>query len=373
MITSYYRPTKVIIHPSAIEANVANAVKHLPEGKELFAVVKADGYGHGAIETARAAVKGGATGFCVATLDEGIQLRDAGFTEPVLILGVMEAQYIPLAVDYQLSVTAATLQWLDEAAQILEQDSNHSIPLRIHIKVDTGMGRLGFVQLTDLKEAVQKVQETPRMAWEGIFTHFATADSGDTTYWKEQQTNFSEALAALPDRPRYIHISNSATALWREDTIGNMVRYGIAMYGLNPSGHELEVAEPLYPAMELVSRFSQVKQVLPGTHIGYGATYTSAEAEWIGTVPIGYADGWLRQMQGFSVLVDGKFCEIVGRVCMDQIMIRLPEEYALETKVTLVGRNGDKEISLQDVADKLGTIHYEVACTLSDRIPREYK
>lgn len=373
MITSHYRPTKAIIHTDAIVKNVANAVKRLPEGKELFAVVKADGYGHGAIETAHAAVKGGAKGFCVATLDEGIQLREAGFTQPILVLSVVEAQFIYLALDYQLSVTAATLEWLKEAEEILNQSANSSKQLSIHIKVDTGMSRIGFVALSDLQEAVQKVQAHPRMVWEGIFTHFATADTTDTAYWEIQKQKFSEALAALPERPRYIHISNSATALWHDEAIGNMVRYGIAMYGLNPSGGELALNEPLYPAMELVSQLVQVKKVPQKTCIGYGATYTSDKEEWIGTVPIGYADGWVRHLQGFSVLVQGEFCEIVGRVCMDQIMIRLPEEVALGTKVTLVGKNNGKEISLQDVASWLDTIHYEVACNFSDRIPREYQ
>lgn len=373
MITSYHRPTKAIIHNEAIRKNVANAVERLPKDKELFAVVKADGYGHGAIETAHAAVSGGAKGFCVATLDEGIQLREAGFLHPILILEPVEPSYILLAADYQLSVTAATLEWLEKVAGILAERRDYSNQLSLHIKIDSGMGRIGFTSSDSLKKAVQQIQNDQRMTWDGIYTHFATADSPDSSYWEEQKERFSAMLADLPCLPRYVHVANSATALWHSEEIGNMVRFGVAMYGLNPSGNGMELDYPLYPAMELVSQLSQVKKVPQAARIGYGATYTSSEEEWIGTVPIGYADGWLRRMQGFSVLVDGKFCEIVGRVCMDQIMIRLPKAYGAGTKVTLIGENGGEIISMQEVADYLDTIHYEVACTISGRIPREYK
>lgn len=145
------------------------------------------------------------------------------------------------------------------------------------------------------------------------------------------------------------------------------------MYGLNPSGGELDLPYPLKPAMQLVSALVQTKQLHPGEMIGYGATYTAKETEWIGTVPIGYADGWLRKMQGTQVLVDGQFCEIIGRVCMDQLMIRLPRKYELGEKVTLIGEDQGKSITMQQIADHLETIHYEIACTLSERIPREYQ
>lgn len=182
-----------------------------------------------------------------------------------------------------------------------------------------------------------------------------------------------EVLKKLSELPRYVHVSNSATALWHDETIGNMIRYGVAMYGLNPSGHALPEVYPLQPALELVSELIQVKKLPAGEGIGYGETYITPEAEWIGTIPIGYADGWLRKMQGFSLLVEGNYCETIGRVCMDQLMIRLPQEFPVGTKVTLIGKNADKEITMQDVADQLGTIHYEVACGLGQRIPREYQ
>lgn len=370
LITSYHRPTKAIIHLQAIQKNVAQAVEKLSSETELFAVVKADGYGHGAVATAQAALVGGATGFCVATIDEGLQLREAGFTQPILVLGVVDVRGAAVAAEYQLSVTVATIDWLISAQPILQATTQ---PLKVHLKVDTGMGRIGFLTTDELKTALQLLADDPLFEWEGIFTHFATADSPDTAYWQEQQQAFTAFLDSLAELPRYVHLNNSAAALWHPDRIGNLVRYGVAMYGLNPSGHALALEEALAPAMELVSELIQVKEVPPGTHISYGATYTSQETEWIGTVPIGYADGWLRKMQGFSLLVDGQYCEIVGRVCMDQLMIRLPKEYPLGTVVTLIGENQGQRITMQEVADYLETIHYEVACTISDRVPREYR
>ncbi|WP_165004228.1 MULTISPECIES: alanine racemase [unclassified Enterococcus] len=372
MVVAWHRPTKAVIHTQAITENVANELARLPEGKELFAVVKANGYGHGAVEAAQAAVAGGATGFCVANLDEGVELREAGFTQPILVLNMIPYDALTLAVAHDLSITAGTWEWLQKTAAVLEE-SKMDHPLRLHLKVDTGMGRIGFLTPNGVKEAAEFIQKNPYLYWEGLFTHFSTADQADDTYWNLQKQRFEDAVAVLPELPRYVHVSNSATALWHSEIIGNMIRYGAAMYGLNPSGHALPEVYPLKPALELVSELIQVKQLAAGEGIGYGETYVTSQPEWIGTVPIGYADGWLRKMQGFSLLIDGNYCETVGRVCMDQLMVRLPHEMPVGTKVTLIGKNQNEEITMQDVADQLGTIHYEVACILGLRIPREYQ
>lgn len=370
MVTSIHRPTKAIINLNAIVKNIQNILQQLPQTTNLFAVVKADGYGHGATAVAHAALKGGASGFCVATIDEGIELREAGITQPILVLGLVEISYLQLLSEYDLAFPVATVEWLQEAFEMLQVEQLPR-PLKIHLKVDTGMGRIGFLAPESVNEAVRLIEAIPQMKWEGIFTHFATADQADKTYYETQKNRFLAVLEDLPYQPRYVHDSNSATALWHEP-IGNLVRYGVALYGLNPSGHALTAPYQLEPALELVSQIVQVKQLPTGSGIGYGETYITPQAEWIGTIPIGYADGWLRKLQGFSVLVDGKFCEIVGRVCMDQIMVRLPGEVAVGTKVTLVGKNGGEAITLEEVAEKLETIHYEVACGISPRVPREY-
>lgn len=371
MTVTIHRPTKAVIHTQAITDNVKNEISRLPEGRELFAVVKANGYGHGAVASANAAKAGGATGFCVATIDEGIQLREAGITDPILILGVVDIAYLEIVSDYQLAFPVASEAWLVKATAKLSE-VRLSNPLQVHLKVDTGMGRIGFLTPAAVQAAVKMIEDEPQMVWEGIFTHFATADQADAAYWQQQNQRFKAVLDTLVEFPRYIHVSNSATALWHEEPIGNMVRYGVALYGLNPSGIALSEPYPLYPALELVSQLVQVKFLAKGEGIGYGETYITPEGQWIGTVPIGYADGWLRKMQGFHVLVDGQFCEIVGRVCMDQIMILLPYEVPEGTRVTLIGANHGAEITMQAVADHLETIHYEVACLISERVPREY-
>lgn len=372
MAVGWHRPTKLVIDTQAIMENVCNEVKRMPESTELFAVVKANGYGHGAVQSAKAAKKGGATGFCVAILDEAIELRQAGITDPILILSVVDISYIDLLLEYDLSVTVTTQEWLEQAINYLTTIETQA-SLKIHIKVDTGMGRIGFTNSQTTTQAVELVQSATCLIWEGLFTHFSTADEADISYFNKQEQRFQDIISELKQLPKYVHVSNSATALWHPDNVGNMIRFGIAMYGLNPSGNLLPEPYLLKPALSLVSALIQVKELPEGEGIGYGNTYTTSSDEWIGTVPIGYADGWLRHLQGFSVLVNGNKCEIVGRICMDQCMIRLPEKVAVGTRVTLIGDDNGETITMQMVAEKLETIHYEVACTFSERMPREYK
>ncbi len=246
-------------------------------------------------------------------------------------------------------------------------------PLHVHLALDTGMGRIGFQTPVDLAAAVHTLRQAGSpFDFEGIFTHFATADQADDTYFTHQLNNWKTLIAAVDDLPRYVHVSNSATSLWHQACNGNLVRFGVALYGLNPSGRELSAPYTLQPALSLTAQLSFVKKLAKGKSISYGATYTAQQDEWIGTVPIGYADGYERRLQGFHVLVDGQVCEIVGRVCMDQMMVRLPHEVPVGTTVTLVGQDGDNAITLQDIADYCGTIHYEIACGLAPRVPRVY-
>lgn len=370
MVVSYHRPTRVVVDLAAIKHNVQQEVQQQKGQRDVFAVVKANGYGHGAVPVAKAALAGGATGFCVATLDEGVALRESGLTEPILVLGIVEVAWLPLVLEYNLVIPVATNAWLQEA-QAFYQANKLEGTITLHVTIDTGMGRIGFQTIEEVLEALQFVDQTEGFLVEGVFTHFSTADEVDQTYFLKQSQRFEQFVAQLPIRPRYIHGSNSATALWHEDQ-GNLVRLGIAMYGQNPSGGVLKEPYPLQAAMSLESALVQVKEVPTGEGIGYGKTYETTESQWIGTVPIGYADGFVRGMQGFKVLVEGHYCEIVGRVCMDQLMIRLPHAFPVGTKVTLIGKNKDQEITMQEVADYLGTIHYEVICLLSDRIPRVY-
>jgi alanine racemase len=218
------------------------------------------------------------------------------------------------------------------------------------------------------------ISSDERLEIEGIFTHFATADEVDQTYFNQQIELFHDLLTVLEEQPKYIHCSNSAAALRFSKANFNAVRLGIAMYGLTPSSEiEHEIPFPLKEAFSLRSRLVHVKKLNKGDKVSYGATYEAEAEEWIGTIPIGYADGWIRRLQGQEVLVEGKRVPIVGRICMDQCMVKLPHEVAVGTTVTLIGRENEEFISVNEIAQKLETINYEVPCIISTRVPRLYK
>ena len=366
MKTSPHRPTKALINLGAIRYNIQQMGAHIPEGTLKWAVVKANAYGHGAIAVATA-IQDDVDGFCVSNIDEAIELRQAGISKKILILGISEVESIALAQEFDITLTVAGLEWLES---LLATESDLA-GLTVHLKIDSGMGRIGFRSASEAQQAQASLKKQGANV-EGIFTHFATADEESDSYFKQQLDCFKGILDDLQEVPEIVHASNSATTLWHAETIFNAVRMGDAMYGLNPSGQVLDLPYELKPALTLESAIVHVKTVETGACMGYGATYQADSEQVIATLPIGYADGWTRDMQNFSVLVDGQLCPIVGRVSMDQITIRLPKLYPLGTKVTLIGSDGDKEITATDVAVYRGTINYEVICLLSDRIPREY-
>lgn len=367
-VTAIHRPTRAVISRKAIRHNIENEKSRLGKDVALWAVVKADAYGHGMIEVATEARKAGATGFCVAYLDEALALRKAGFTEMILVLGVVEpVEEVKLAAEHHISVVAASLSWLKRAARILGEDK-----LKIHIAIDSGMGRIGFTSMDEMKEAKQFLNQHPQFIQEGLFTHFATADEVDETYFHKQQERFLKAQPIFKDDVTYIHTSNTATALWHQAWDSNAIRFGVGIYGMNPSGSVLPSPYELEPAMSVETELVFVKQLPAGESISYGATYTTTEDEWIGTLPVGYADGFVRRYTGFEVLIDGKKAPIVGRVCMDQMMICLPKEYPVGTKVTIIGQSGDLENTFTMAANHIGTINYELTCILGERLPRIY-
>ena len=367
MKSSIHRPSQALIDLSAIHFNIQQLSAHLPQDVEKWAVVKANAYGHGAVAVSRY-IDGIVDGFCVSNIDEALELREGGLDKKILILGVSAIEIVPLAIQHKITLTVASLEWLDflEASQLSLQG------LVVHLKVDSGMGRIGFRDGQSLQAAINRLQAAGVQV-EGVFTHFATADEEDTAKFEEQLATFKGILADLKSRPPIIHASNSATSLWHTNTVMNAVRLGDVIYGLNPSGRVLELPYGIKPALSLVSELVHVKEVEAGADIGYGATYTADEGQFIGTIPLGYADGWTRDMQGFDVLINGRRCPIVGRVSMDQITVRLPEKYSLGTPVVFIGQSGTESISVTDVAEKRGTINYEVVCLISDRVPRIYK
>ncbi|HEK9981860.1 alanine racemase [Streptococcus equi] len=366
MISSLHRPTVAKVDLEAIQANIDKIQRHLPKKVKTYAVVKANAYGHGAVAVSKA-VEDQVDGYCVSNLDEALELRQAGIDKEILILGVILASELQLAIKHQLTITVASLEWLELA----KKESVDFSQLHVHVKVDSGMGRIGVRSLVEANQLISALSDMG-VQLDGIFTHFATADESDHTMFDKQLTFFKQLVAQLDKKPALVHASNSATSLWHSETIFNAIRLGIVIYGLNPSGNSLSLPCPLKEALSLESRLVHVKQIQAGDSVGYGASYVAAEPEYVGTLPIGYADGWTRNMQGFKVLVEGEFCDIIGRVSMDQLTIRLPKAYPIGTKVTLIGQQGKQVITATDVADYRGTINYEVLCLLSDRIPREY-
>lgn len=371
MTIGYHRPTKAIVDCQAIYNNIKKEQNAITDGAVVYAVVKADAYGHGAVKVAEVATKAGVSGFCVSLLDEALELRAAGVTLPILILGVVPPEYVQILIDNDLTGTVPSLEWLETAHKWLVKEELKK-RLVIHVKIDTGMGRLGIVDESEMKEIVEYLKVHQEFDFEGLYTHFAKADSKDISYLKLQQERFEKALSIFPDDLKFIHTSNSATALWHNHWKSNLVRLGAAMYGLNPSGTELEEPYVLEQAMSLVSELVHVKKINAGEHVSYGAEYQAKSDEWIGTLPIGYADGVNRRFKGFEVIVAGEKAEIVGKVCMDQCMIRLPKKLPVGTKVTIFGKDGELVNSIQQGAEHIGTINYEIPCMLTERVELEY-
>ncbi|MCJ7842191.1 alanine racemase [Lederbergia sp. NSJ-179] len=349
--------------------NMKEIRKLFPSETKVFAAVKANGYGHGAVQTARAALKAGAHGLLVAFLDEALVLRKAQITAPILVLGYTRPEDAGKAAEEHISLTVYQYDWL--------QTAEHAIPqgykLSVHIKCDTGMNRIGVKKVSELSELEKFIDASHTYCFEGIYTHFATADQVEESYYQQQLARFHDFLNVLKTQPSYIHAANSAAALIHHDSIFNAIRVGIALYGLSPSPE----IKPLLPftgkeAFSLHSKIIHIKKLAAGEKISYGATYTAEQEQWIATIPIGYGDGWLRHLQGFHVIADGELVPVVGRICMDQTMLQLPRFMPVGTKITLIGEQKGQQVSVDHVAKKLDTINYEVTCMISHRVPRIY-
>ena len=373
MVPGIHRPAAVCVDLAAIRQNIQEEIKHLAPGQKLFAVVKANAYGHGAVKVAQEAVKAGASGFCVAILDEALELRQAGIVQPILVLGVTPAKYASLAAVNGVSLTVPDLKWLRKVESNLIQDK---LQLKVHLAIDSGMGRIGFSQDDEFIAANDFLLNNFNFDVEGLFTHFASADSSDDSYFQGQVMRFNHFKKLLKIKPKWIHVDNTAASVFDKKVHSDLVRFGIGIYGLNPSSNpasaDLETAIKLKPAMSFVSELVQVHTIHQGQGVGYGSTYIADEDQIIGTIPVGYADGFIRKFQGFKIKVGSEYCPIVGRICMDQLMVQLPYEMAVGTKVVLISNDLAAPNSIKKAADYVDSIHYEVACLLDDRLPRKY-
>lgn len=361
--------TWVEIDLIAIEENVRQ-VRQLT-GVSVMAVVKANGYGHGAVPSAQAALRGGASWFGVARIGEALELRNAGLDNKILLLGYTPLERLGDAIAKGISITVWNSQQVELASQAAKRIGTEAL---LHLKVDTGMSRLG-VQPEKAVRLALEIEEKTWVAFEGLFTHFACADELDKTPTEDQEAQFRSVLDDLKRlklRPPWLHASNSAASFTRPSANFDMVRLGIAMYGLHPS-KDCPTPGSIRPALTWKSVLSQVKTLPAGRGISYGHEYTTETSERIGTIPLGYADGF-RRTKDNRVLIGDRRVPVIGRVCMDQIMVLLDEVPSAREgdEVVVVGSQGDESISAEELALRWGTINYEVVCGISPRVQRIY-
>lgn len=366
-----YRPTVAKINLQAISQNILQLKKHLQPGVQIIAVVKANAYGHGVIPVSKAALAAGATMLAVATADEAVQLRQHIQDVEILVLGATPPKFAAYASEHDILLTVFSEDWLQQAAHY----GPFKKQLKLHIKIDSGMGRIGVTTKEELLALYKAIDASTFATVDGVFTHFATADEEQTAYFDKQSATFNELIESLPAKPRLVHAANTATALIKNDVNQfDAVRYGISMYGLKPSSYVGEhLPFPLQEAFSLQTELVHVKKLYPGQGVGYGSTFVADEECYVGTLPIGYADGMIRKLGGQTVLVDGQRCPIIGRICMDQCMILLPKAYNVGEPVVLLGEQKGDTISIDEWAQKCETINYEVPCIITTRVPRVYE
>jgi len=362
------------VHTGLISHNVA-IVAQRTAPVQVWAVVKANGYGHGAVQVANAALAGGATGLCVAIVDEGVALRRAGITAPILLLSEQPPELADLIVGYQLTPTVTTSRG---AAVLAASAAAADQTIKVHIKVDTGMHRVG-VAPNETVSLASFVSSYESLTIEGVYTHFAVADDPSHPANAAQLSSFNTVLENLSSRginPPLVHAANSAAALANEPSRFTMVRLGIAMYGLHPGAGVADLCAGLIPAMSLKARVSAVRWVEAGEAVSYGLVRPLTKGSLIATVPIGYADGVPRALgrTNIQVLLNGVPRTIAGTITMDQLMIDCESDSSVMVgdEVVLIGKQGEHSVTADDWAEALGTIGYEIVCGISPRIFRRY-
>ncbi|MEH7458175.1 alanine racemase [Bacillus pseudomycoides] len=376
MSSIYGRDTIVEVNLDDVKHNVREFKKRVnDENIKMMAAVKANGYGHGSVEVAKAAIEAGIHQLAVAFVDEGIELREAGVTVPILVLGYTPVDAVKDAIEHDIMTTVYRIDDLKGINEIANQLEKRA---RIQVKIDTGMSRIGLQE----EEVLPFLEELKNMKYievEGMFTHYSTADEVDKTYTNMQMSLFEKAVNTAKElgiHLPYIHSSNSAGSMELGNTFQNMVRVGIGIYGMYPSKEVDHTAVSLKPALSLKSKVAHIKHAKKNRGVSYGNTYVTTGEEWIATVPIGYADGYNRQLSNKgSALINGIRVPVLGRVCMDQLMLDVTKAMPVHVgdEVVFYGKQGKEEISVEEIADLLGTINYEVTCMLDRRIPRVYK
>lgn len=358
----YYRDTYLEINLDNVIHNMT-CIMAKTKDMTLMAVIKADSYGHGAFMIAKTLLEVGVSHFAVATVDEGIELRRARITCPILVLGGVRVEDLKIIAKNDLTISVHSLDWLKRALSLY-----HGKSISIHLKIDTGMGRLGLTTKDELHEAVQMLSMNKHLSFEGIFSHLATSEETDESYYQLQLSRFEAMLEGIDLNHKFVHIANSAGSLKPKPKYVNAIRVGLMINGQKPS-KSIPADFELKPSMSLYSKLVQVKKVPKGEKLSYNGIYQTSKDEFIGTIPIGYADGYDRRLENGRVYIEGEYCDIVGRICMDYCLVKLPRHLEEGTMVELIGEH----ITIDEYAEKIKTNNYQATCIFSDRLPRIYK
>ncbi|MGN9161144.1 alanine racemase [Clostridium sulfidigenes] len=368
------RPVWAEINLDTIATNTKN-VKKLIGDKELIAIVKADCYGHGAVDVVPTLLDNGASRLAVAMLTEAIELRENNINAPIVILGYTPLYLGEELINYDIEQTVYDLDYANELSKIALSLNKKA---KIHIAIDTGMGRIGFLPGDDTVKTINEVYNLEGLEVIGIYSHFSTSDEKDKTYANEQLFKFKKVMADLKALGIEIplkHISNSGAIIDMPETYLNGVRPGIILYGYYPSKEVSNDNLSVKPALTLKAKVAHVKELHKDMYISYGKTFKTNKKTIVATLPIGYGDGYPRALsENAKVIVNGKFASILGRICMDQCMIDVTDIENIKTgdEVIILGGEGDLKFNADDMAEALGTINYEILCRIKSRIPRVY-
>ena len=362
------------INKNSILENIKKIKSSLGKDVKLMPVIKADAYGHGALEVAKLLVPY-AEFFAVAVIEEALQIKEEGIKTPLLILGYVNPDSYDDIVENEIRIPIFTYEAAERLSKIAK---NKNKIAKIHIAIDTGMNRIGFNTKRESLKIINEISLLENISIEGIFTHFATADEKDKSFMVEQDKLFSEFVMHLESIGIYIpikHISNSAAIIHGKNLNYNMVRSGIITYGLYPSDEVNKTNLIIEPSLELISHVVYVKTIEKGDTVSYGRTFTAEKNMKIATIPVGYADGYPRLLSNKGrVIINGKYAPIIGRICMDQFMVDVSDIDSVKEsdKVTLIGRQEDCFISADEIAEFSQTINYEIICGIGKRVPRIY-
>lgn len=375
IIDEKYSRVCALINLDNVKANILEICNKINENTKIYAIIKADGYGHGAVELAKIYEQiDKVQGYGVATAEEALSLVDAGIKKDIVIIGYTFPYAYEELIKKNIRITVFREDTVEEISEIAQKLGKKAL---VHIKVDTGMSRIGINPLTDGASFVRKVLENPNIEAEGIFTHFSKADEADKEHANGQYKLFCDFVKNVEDTNNYKfrikHCSNSAAIIDMNYANLDIVRAGIILYGLWPSDEVNKSNIVLKPVMSLISHIIYLKSVPAGTLISYGGTYVTNRETRIATIPVGYADGYQRRLSGKAyVLIRGKKAPVIGRICMDQFMVDVTDikDCQMGDRVTLIGQDGDERITIEQLSDLSEQLNYEFVCDIGKRVPR---